>query len=220
MAVCAVNFLVIPIATGLAALRAPLIRLLFERGAFDANATTMTATALLYLAPGLFAYGLRDIFARAFYALQDTITPMINSGITIGANILLLFLLVPRYGLVGLAGATSLSGIAGGLLLLVALRRKLGRIGGKEIFASMLKILSAALAMGLAARLLYPPAALIMPGHGFIKELGALATVGAACAIVYFGLLRLLRARELQIVLSVLRRGRMPGEPLPPIPKK
>ncbi|MCL6614937.1 MAG: murein biosynthesis integral membrane protein MurJ [Firmicutes bacterium] len=145
----AMNALVIPMVFGLAVLRVPIVRLLFERGAFDARATQMTATALLYLSLGLAAYGLRDIAARTFYALQDTTTPMTNSLLTVGINIGLLFLLVPRFGLAGLTGATSLSGALGTLLLFVRLRLKTGPIGGRAILDSLVKVGAAVYAFAL-----------------------------------------------------------------------
>lgn len=212
LAVRGMNALIVPMTIGMVVLRAPLVRLLFERGAFDAEATAMTATALLYLSLGLFAYGLRDIFARAFYALQDTVTPMINSGITIAVNIALLVFLVPRYGLAGLAGATSLSGVFGGGLMLFSLRRKLGHVGAREILGSMLKITIAGLVMGLGVRYLYPMAARLVPGRGFLAQLAVLGSTALCGILIYGAMLYAVRAREIGIAQGFLRR-RLPLTP-------
>ena len=200
----AMNGLVIPMAFGLVVLRTPLVRLLFERGAFDARATAMTATALFYLSLGLAAYGLRDIAARTFYALQDTATPMTNSLITVALNILFLFLLVPRYGLAGLTGATSLSGALGTLLLFVQLRLKMGPIGGHAILGSLAKVTAAAMA-GVVWRL-YPVLARLLPGEGFLPRFVILAVTSAFGAAVYAFVLWLLRAEEIAIARGLLRK--------------
>ena len=81
--------LVIPISIGAIVLSKPIVKLLFERGAFDASATLMTASALSMYSIGLVAYGLRDIINKVFYSLQDTKTPMINGAIAMGLNIVL-----------------------------------------------------------------------------------------------------------------------------------
>ncbi|NLG85252.1 MAG: murein biosynthesis integral membrane protein MurJ [Firmicutes bacterium] len=202
----AMNALVIPMVAGLVVLRVPIVRLLFERGAFDARATVMTATALLYLSLGLAAYGLRDVAARTFYALQDTVTPMTNSLITVGINIGLLFLLVPRWGLAGLTGATSLSGALGTLLLFVQLRLKMGRVGGRAILGSLAKVSLAATVMAGAVGYLYPVLARLLPGGGFLPRLAVLVAVSGVGALVYVAVLWLLRAEEIAIAKGILRK--------------
>ena len=70
-----------PISIGAIVLSKPIVKLLFERGAFDISATLMTESALSMYSIGLVAYGLRDIINKVFYSLQDTKTPMINGAI-------------------------------------------------------------------------------------------------------------------------------------------
>ena len=204
LAIRGMNLIIIPMTVGMLVLCRPLVQLLFERGAFDAHATSLTATALLYLSLGLFAYALRDIFSRAFYALQDTVTPMINSGITIAVNIVLLVLLVPPYGLAGMAGATSLSGVFSGIQLFWRLRRKIGQAGGREIFTSMLRVILAAGIMGVVVHFFYPLAEGAVPGAGFVPRLIVITACSALGAAVYGGALWLLRAKEIKIAMDLI----------------
>jgi len=57
-------------AVGLIVLREPIVRVLFERGAFDARATDMTAYAVLFLSLGLLPMALREVISRVYFALQ------------------------------------------------------------------------------------------------------------------------------------------------------
>ncbi|HXG47650.1 MAG TPA: murein biosynthesis integral membrane protein MurJ, partial [Methylomirabilota bacterium] len=112
----------------LVALAEPMIRLLFERGAFDVLSTKRATLALQCLAPGLLGFSLVNVLARAFFALGDTQTPMRISVFCLGFNVLLAFLFVEPLRQGGLALANTLSSVVNVLLLLHALRRKLGRL--------------------------------------------------------------------------------------------
>ena len=109
----------------LVALAQPMVRLLFEHGKFDAQDTRLTAQALWGLAPGLLAFSLNNIFARAFYALGDTKTPTQISMACLVTNLVLAFFLIPGMHQAGMGLANTLSGVMNTVLLIVALRRKL-----------------------------------------------------------------------------------------------
>ncbi|HHY39212.1 MAG TPA: hypothetical protein GX507_09840 [Clostridia bacterium] len=74
---------------GLMVLRVPVVKLAFQRGAFDAEATEATAFALLFFCMGITGFSLRDLVSRGFYSLHDTRTPMIVGIGTVGLNIVL-----------------------------------------------------------------------------------------------------------------------------------
>ncbi|MEG2789702.1 MAG: murein biosynthesis integral membrane protein MurJ, partial [Romboutsia sp.] len=73
-----VNLLVLPASIGAMILATPVVRILFQRGAFDEKSTALTATALVFYSVGMVGFGLRDILGKVFYSLKDTKTPMIN----------------------------------------------------------------------------------------------------------------------------------------------
>lgn len=84
-----VFFITIPSAVGMAVLRVPIVRLLFEAGEFGAADTAATAFALLFYVPGLFAQAALQVTTRGFYSLQDTKTPVKIGLFTVAINLLL-----------------------------------------------------------------------------------------------------------------------------------
>lgn len=103
----------------------PIMRLIFERGAFDAGATQRAAFALASLAPGLIAFSMVNVLARAFFALGDTRTPMLISAFCLLVNVVFTLALVFPFRQGGLGMANSLTSMLNMGLLFYALRRKL-----------------------------------------------------------------------------------------------
>jgi putative peptidoglycan lipid II flippase len=148
----------------LIALAEPIVRLLFERGAFGIDATQRASWALICLAPGLIAFSSVNVLARAFYALGDTKTPMKISAACLALNLLLvLFLVWPlRHSeemlgdrilraliFMGLANTLSSSINAG--LLLFSLRKKLGKLDLTSLHRAFVSCLAAAVFAGIVA---------------------------------------------------------------------
>jgi putative peptidoglycan lipid II flippase len=135
-------------------LRTPIIHLLFQRGSFDYYATQMTARALLCYSFGLWAIaGVRTV-VPAFYALQDTWTPLKIALVCLGANILLNALLIGPLKHAGLALATSLASMLNLILLFRYLSAELGQVEVRKSIESLLHNLTSSLPMGLAAYLI------------------------------------------------------------------
>jgi len=193
--------IVVPATVGMMVLNVPIIKFVFEYGAFDSSSSEMTAVALWFYSIGLVGFVLRDIITRAFYSLGDAKTPMINGGIAIGIGIILNIILVRFMGIGGLALASSISGIIGTLLLFVSLRKKLGRIGFKEISITFIKICVSSAAMGCVVYLLYPV---------FYQVTGILAPAllfDILCGIsVYSILVQFMRIREVDFIIGYLKR--------------
>ncbi len=118
-----VEFICIPAALGLMVLARPIVRLVFEHGAFTAGATSVTASALVAYSPALISMAATQVIFVAFYSSQDTRTPVLLAAGTAVANILLDVLLVRFLGHVGLAVANSLAATLGALAGLYALNR-------------------------------------------------------------------------------------------------
>jgi putative peptidoglycan lipid II flippase len=135
----------------LVALAEPIVRLLFEKGAFNATSTLEVTYALTCLAPGLVMFSTVNIVARAFYALGDTKTPMKISIVCLVINFIIAgALLIPlRQGGPGIAN-TFTSGLNAGLLLF-ALRKKLGKLGLQSLRDELLWLLPLGMAAGLVA---------------------------------------------------------------------
>ena len=135
----------------LVVLAEPIVRLLFERGKFDALATHESAYALMCLAPGLVAFSTVNILARAFFALGDTQTPMKISIFCLALNLALAVMLVIPFRQGGLGIANTLTSLCNVALLLYALRKKLGKLEMESLRMTTLLLLCMALLAGVAA---------------------------------------------------------------------
>lgn len=102
----------------------PIVRLLFERGEFGPEATGRAALALMCLTPGLVAFSAVNIFARAFFALGDTRTPMRISVVCLALNLILVWGLIGPFQQAGMAMANSVSSTLNAFLLFAALKNK------------------------------------------------------------------------------------------------
>jgi len=195
--------LAVPAAVGLILLGRPLLALLYQRGAFDAAATEAVYTALRFYALGLAAHVCLELAARAFFAQQDTVTPLLLAAASAGANILLAALLMGPLGHGGLALANSLAVTAEVLALLLILRQRLGGMGGRALGRLLLRALAAAAMMGGAILLLTAYAS--RAGWGNLMTLAAAGAVGGG---VYLAACQALGVRELpRFVAAVIGRG-------------
>lgn len=150
-----ISILIIPISVGSIALSTPIVRVLFQRGAFDENATTMTAIALVFYSIGIIGFGLREVLSKVFYSLQDTKIPMINGIIAMILNIIINLVLIGRMGHAGLALGTSLSSILCTQLLFKSLKKKIGDFGQKKIYINMIKSIFSSLLMGISTYFIF-----------------------------------------------------------------
>lgn len=200
------SLLIVPASVGFIVLRLPIVKLVFERGAFDGGASEMTAIALMYTAVGLLGFSLRDVFSRAFYALQDTKTPMINGSIAVVVNIVLDIALAGPLKVGGLALATSISGLTASILLFIALYKRIGDFGVKDMLNTFSKILIAAFLMGVCVHFTYT--GLTAVAGSLLISLGGSILVGVA---VYGVTVTLLGIKEVHSLLAVvtkkLKRG-------------
>lgn len=212
-----VFFITIPSAVGMAALRVPIVRLLFQSGEFTAQDTEATAFALLFYSLGLFAQSGLQILTRIFYSLQDTVTPVKVGLLTVIINLLLSLALLQWTELAhgGLALAFSVTSTVNMLVFLILLRRKLGVIGGGRLLVTVAKSLAAALVMGAVASwtagVLEGVVGVETGTSRLIQTMGAIS-VGA---VVYLVTAFLLRMEELLFVTKSLwarlRRRRPPS---------
>ena len=84
----------IPATIGLIILANPIVKIAFERGAFDSRATYMTVGALIFYSIGLSSSSMKGMTYRVYYSLQDTNTPMKNSILGLIINIILNFIFI------------------------------------------------------------------------------------------------------------------------------
>ena len=148
-----VFLLTLPSACGLIVLGEPIIRLIYEHGAFNALDTQMTAWALAVYSIGLTGYAAIKVLSPSFYALDDAKTPMYVSVASILIHVFTSFGMMkllsnvavsperPQgFGHVGVALATSTVALVNFLALAFLMRRKIRRIEGRKILSSFVKI--------------------------------------------------------------------------------
>ena len=119
-------FLTLPAGVGLLSFRVSIVQVLFQFGSFDAASTALVADALAYFSFALLGLSVVEAVTRAFYAMQDTRTPVIASVATIAINIALSAILAPRMGHSGLALSFALTTTGEMVILLLVLRARIG----------------------------------------------------------------------------------------------
>lgn len=198
-------FLGLPITAGLMLLRRPLVVVLFERGAFDAADTELVAWGLLFYPLALIALAVLEIVSRAFYALEDTVTPVIASMLQLPlmavSGGVLAYLVFPRLGwlpLGGLALGFSLSNWLEVVLLLLLLQQRIGPIVGRDLLVGTWRIGGATAVMsGCVWGFMH-----LGPPSPLWQLLGG----GVLGAAVYFGAAALLQVEEMARLWRMARR--------------
>ncbi|MGI6679058.1 MAG: murein biosynthesis integral membrane protein MurJ [Dehalobacterium sp.] len=203
-----VIFITLPCAVGLAVLRVPIIRFMFEfdNGRFTHQDTLATAYALLYYCIGLFAYSAIHVLSRAFYALQNTLIPVFVGALAIALNITLSILLVGPMAQGGLALAYSLAGIFNMLILLLMLRKRIGAINGRQMILSFGQTLLASTIMGLAC---FYSVQFFEATWGVASKMIQFfqLSLGIGMGVVVFAFFAFVfRMEESELVLNILRR--------------
>jgi putative peptidoglycan lipid II flippase len=166
----------------------PMIRLLFERGKFDVVSTANSALALKCLAPGLVAFSIVNILARAFYALGDTTTPMRISIFCLSINVIFAGALVWHFKQGGLGIANTLSATTNMALLLYALRKKLKTLELAELLKPLIVLTGAAIIAGAVAWKLESFWNARIGHHRFWLQLGEVFVPIAAASLVYLAI--------------------------------
>ena len=187
-------------------LRRQIITLLFDYGRFDEYAVGLTADALFFFLLGLASESLIVILARAFYAGRDTLTPVVAAVVAVVVNVAIGVATVGTLGLPGLAlGLAVGSWLEAGILVVILWRR----VPGFDVRA----LADAGLRSGLCA--IVAGLTVLGVSRGVEAALGVdlgkpaiavqVVVAGAAGAVVFLGLARLLRIPELPTILGLMR---------------
>lgn len=205
--------LTIPATAGLILLAEPIIRLIFERGAFDPATTVRTAEALTCYAYGLFAYSGVKIMVPVFYALGSTRYPVIGSFIGVAANIIIITLTIDVFQHKAIALSTSCAIALNFLFLGIVLYRKLTGFSPADMFWGIGKILLASGFMSLIVWGLKKVLAPWLTGQVIQQLLGVLLIIAAGGGMYYI-VLYALRLPELTLIADRIRRrlGKPPAE--------
>jgi putative peptidoglycan lipid II flippase len=198
------TLLFLPVTMGLVVLREPFVRLLFERGAFTATSTQLTAGPLLFYAVALLPFALEVIVVQFFFARQDTLTPVITDIAAFVLNVALIPPLMAAFGLGGIALAVALAKALKVLALLSVFGRRIPefRLRSQLPFAGQMALASlvTAVAFGACQWL----AGGLAEGRGLLALMVYLLAAGVLGGLAFFLVAYLAGVEE---VRSVWHRG-------------
>ncbi len=200
-----IAFLLVPASVLSAVLAEPIVRLLYQRGAFGPHQTTVVAGALAAFAAGLTFNGTMLMLNRAFFSLQSPWIPTVVALGNLGLNAVLDAAFY-RLGVWGIPLSTTFVNIAGTFALLELLRRRLGRIEFGETARAFVKIVVASAVVAVVSYAVW---------RGLDTELGRslgaqIVSLGLAIAgavVAYALACRTLNVHELRALLSLRRRA-------------
>lgn len=204
-------FVGIPIIIGILTVGMDAVRLIFERGAFDANATFMVTEALWFLSVSILPYVFRDSITRVYYSFNDSKTPFIVAFSSIVLKYLLnvIFISKMHMGIGGITLSTSLVTLFNACILGALIYKKV-RMDYKGLFKNLLKMcVAGGITIGVCfATAVWFDSFVHLPKMAF--EMAKIVSVGAICLIVYTGLnlvFRMEYAKELSDrLMSKLKR--------------
>lgn len=217
-AIRTVLFLALPASVMLGVLGVPVVRVLFERGAFDAASTALTSEAVQYYMFGLAAFTASEIAVRTFYAMQDTKTPVLIGSVAVACNILLGWIALSiDLGLRGLALAFSIANTIEALLLVLLLGRRVGGFGkefwwgiGRMVLATavcLIALIGVSIASASVVPFIRATTAYRWPAD-FLLLAGWLVLAGGVGGAAYAGAAAALRIPELRATIGRFRRNR------------
>jgi putative peptidoglycan lipid II flippase len=192
-------FVAIPCSAALVMLGEPIVRALFERGAFDAVSSHETAKALLWQGGAIWTVAAVRQLVPVYYALGDTRTPVLVSAIDLIAFVVLAVVLRGSMGQAGISAAVAGSSAVQMVLLFAFARGKLGGLAFGEIGGSAIRTLVASVIAAVAA---YSVARLCGVSSHVVPGLAAIATFG----VLFLAVAWAVRSPELEEITSALRR--------------
>jgi putative peptidoglycan lipid II flippase len=132
--------LVIPFSVLLIVLRHEVVFILFQRGRFDAAATTLTSHLLPFLLLGAFPFSAQTVVVRGYYATQNTLFPALFGTGAVLLSIPFYILSMDRLGAAGVALGVSISALLQVIVLYALWNRHSKNQEGQEVYGFVVKI--------------------------------------------------------------------------------
>ncbi len=186
----------VPVIAAFIVFAEPIVQVIYERGVFSHSDTIAVSHCLMLYSLTVFGVAMREIVARTFYCLGDSKTPVKNGMAMVAVNAILSIFFSKVIGLKGIALGTSVASIAGCIILLLFLRKKIGRLNIKQFAKNFIKIFLISFVMIVISRLLYD---FLLPYMGLVKSLFLSAGFGV---IVYFSLIAIFNISDSREVLK------------------
>lgn len=198
-----VIMIALPFSLGAIVYSGDLVQIVFERGAFDDNATVLTAGAYLFYSVGLVFMAVNDLMFRGYYALHDMKTPMIYAGVGVVVNITLNLILIGSMAHEGLALATSMAAMVNSILLITGFKRKGKDLNFLESPKKYGKIIFAAFASVGISKVLH----ILLVMNIWMPRMLYLGIAVFVAVGLYWVLLKALKIEEIDLIKGVFKRG-------------
>lgn len=192
----------IPFTFGAMAFASPVIQVVYERGAFSADATGLTATTFFYYSIGIMFISLNGLLTKVYFSMHETKTTVFCSVIAVVVNICLNVLLSRIMGIGGLALATSVAQFVNAMLLYYTFKHKYPEV---TLLKSKRKLIKIALFSFIAVAISYAFYYFI----GNIIWMPRMVLLGLSvliAGIVYLAMLYLAKFEELNLIKDLVKR--------------
>jgi putative peptidoglycan lipid II flippase len=198
-------FVLVPAATAILVLSVPMIRLVYQRGEFTPEQTTLVATALFWFAFSLPTNGLYLLQTRTFFSLQRPWMATGLAGLDLVVSALGAFVLYKPFGTGGIVAGTGIGTTVAVVAQAIVLRREFDGLELRQLFATGVKISLAAAALAGVSFGIWDVLDGVL-GRGLLGQIVALGVGLGLGGIVYLGLAKLMRIAELEQIMRLLRR--------------
>lgn len=196
----------LPLGALMMTLAVPLVQVVYQRGAFQSQASELVASLLVAYGIGMFVYLARDVLVRVFYALGDGETPFRISIVNILLNAVLDYVLVQRFGAPGLILATVGVNFTSTIALLWLLNRKLRGLPLQEWSLPLLSLIAGSVLAGLASWGVNWGIQQVWTAQGLLVGLVQLTLSGSVGLAVFALIATRLNLPEVDMFASRIRR--------------
>jgi putative peptidoglycan lipid II flippase len=198
-------FVLLPAAAAMLALSTPMIRLVYQRGEFTPEQTTLVATALFWFAFSLPTNGLCLLQTRTFFSLQRPWMATGLASVDLVVSALGALLLYKPFGTGGVVAGTGIGTTAAVVAQAIVLRRELGGLELGRLFATGIRIVTASAVLAAVSYGVWDALDGAL-GRGLLGQIASLGVALGLGGLVYVGAAKLLRIAELEQVMRLVRR--------------
>ena len=198
-------FTMLPLGALMVTLSVPIVRVIYERGAFNKADSALVASLLVANGIGMFVYLGRDVLVRVFYALGDGQTPFRISMINILFNAVLDYFLIKPFGAPGLVLASVGVNCGSVLMLLWLLNRKLNGLPWQEWSLPILGLTAGSMVAGVASFATLQVCEQFLGKNGLLIQLLQLAIAGLVGLCVFGAIAAWMKLPEVNVFVAHLR---------------
>ncbi|GAA6620499.1 murein biosynthesis integral membrane protein MurJ [Scytonema sp. NUACC26] len=198
----------LPLGALMITLAVPIVRIVYERQAFDSNASKLVATLVMAYGLGAFTSVVVSVLVRVFYALEDGQTPCRITLINIALNIVLDYFLVKAFGAPGLVLASMGVNLTATIMLLWCLHRRLNGLALREWSLPVLSLIGISGIAGFACWLVSWGVEVLWGSEGILRQLLQLSLASGIGLGVFAALVSLIKLSEVELLVNRLRKKR------------